>query len=83
MAKVDKSLSKGLRDFFFVQSDESDETYDYVGYMDNDGVILIARFPKDGSAGLYWVGTGTFSTVWAARATYDYDLPNTLVDPTV
>jgi len=83
MSIVDKSLSFGLQNYFFVLTDVSDLTYDYVGYMDHKGAILIARYPKDGSAALYFSTNGVFSTVWAAKFGYTYVLPSQLVDPRI
>lgn len=77
---VDKSLSFGQQNFLFVKSDETDVTYDFVGYMTKKGSILIARFPKDGMSALYYLGSGNFDTIWAARATKTYAYPNTLID---
>lgn len=84
MAKqLDQSLSKGLTDFFPVTADESDETYDYVGYMDSDGVILIMKATKEGTSIRWYVATGTFDTVWAGRTGYTYVLPSELTKPRV
>ena len=80
---VDKSVNFGGQNFFFVKQDTTDITYDYVASMTHKGAILISRFKKDDTEGLYWLGTGTFATVWAARATLDYVLPNVLKDPKV
>jgi len=78
---IDTSLGFGLQNFLFVDENTSDGTYDYVSYMTKKGSILIARFPKDGSAGRYWLGSGVYATVFAARATYTYALPNELEFP--
>lgn len=80
---LDKSISFGQQNFLFVISDETDGTYDYTGYMTKKGAILIARFPKDGMSAMYFLGSGAFATVWAARASKTYSYPNALVDPTV
>jgi len=80
---VDKSLSFGMQNYFFVTQDEADITYDYVGYQNKKGATLLGRYKKDGTEGLYYVGVGTFATIWAARATLTYVLPSALVDPTV
>jgi len=83
-SSVDKSVSFGNQNFFFVTDDAtSSGTYEYVASMTRKGAILIGRFKKDDTEGLYWLGTGVFATIWAARATLTYDLPNTLVDPAV
>ena len=80
---VDKSLSFGQQNFFFVESNETDGTYDYVGYQNKKGATLIARFTKDGLKGKYCIKTGNFDTVFAARATFTYAVPASLEDPTV
>jgi hypothetical protein len=51
--------------------------------MTHRGAILIGRFKKDETEGLYWLGIGTFDDVWADRATYTYQLPNLLKDPKI
>jgi hypothetical protein len=78
---IDSSIGFGLANFLFVDENKDDATYDYVSYMTKKGSILIARFLKDGSAGRYWLGTGVYADVFAARATYTYLLPNQLEFP--
>jgi len=80
---VDKSLSFGQQNFLYVECSEADGTYDFVSYMTQKGSILIARFPKDGSSARYYLGKGVYATVFAARLTLTYILPNQLipVDP--
>jgi hypothetical protein len=51
--------------------------------MTRKGAVLIGRFKKDETEGLYYLGVGTFATIWAARGTLTYGLPDTLKDPTV
>jgi hypothetical protein len=80
---VDKSISFGQQNFLFIKTSDADLTYDYVAYMTRKGSILIARFPKLGDEATYWLGKGVFATVWAAKGTLTYGLPNILVDPTV
>lgn len=80
---VDKSVAFGNQNFFFVKSDETGGTYDYVASMTRKGAILIGRFTKDNTEGLYWLGAGVFDTVWAGKGDLDYVLPNLLKDPTV
>jgi hypothetical protein len=77
---VDKSISFGQQNFFFVDSSEADGTYDYVSYQSHKGSILIARFNKAGTEGRYYLGSGVYATIWAARTAKTYGLPNTLVD---
>ena len=75
---VDKSLSFGMQNFFFVEKDETDVTYNYVGSMDKKGMILISRYDKNYDSGLYYVGKGVFATVFAGKDGYDYVTPNLL-----
>lgn len=80
---IDKSISFGTQNFLFVDSSEADGTYDYVAYMTEKGSILLARFNKAGDTARYALVAGVYATIWAARATQLYDLPNILVAPTV
>lgn len=78
---VDKSLNFGNQNFFFVQADETELDYDYVGSMNTKGTILLARFSKAGDSALYHAVKGDFSAVWSHRkgsGSYTYSLPNTL-----
>jgi len=77
---TDKSISFGQQNFMFVESNETDLTYDYVSYMTRKGSILIARYPKSGASAGYYLGSGVYATIFAARATLTYGLPNTLED---
>jgi len=78
--EFDRNLNIGIGGFFWVEGNDTDVTYEYNAYMTQKGSILISRIKQDGTECLYWVGKGTFSTVWAARAGYDYVLPNELAD---
>lgn len=80
---LDSSISFGQQNFLFVDSSEVDVTYDYVSYMTAKGSILLARFNKAGDSARYALVAGVYATIWAARTTYSYDLPNSLVAPTV
>jgi hypothetical protein len=80
---IDKSINFGQQNFLFTDSSDADETYDYVAYMTTKGSILIARFNKDGSEGRYFLGAGVYATIWAARETKSYVLPNLLKDQSV
>jgi hypothetical protein len=81
--RTDKSLSFGMQNFLFIQKDTTDVTYDYYGFIDKKGAILIMRTDKTFDTALYYIGTGTFATVWAARATKTYTTPDKLEEPTV
>ena len=80
---LDKSLSFGLQNYFFVTQDETDPIYIYVAYMNRKGTVLIGRYKKDDTEGLYYATVGVFAVIWAAKATFTYVLPSALVDPTV
>ena len=80
---VDKSLSFGLQNYFFVTQDTTDLVYDYVGYQDKKGSTLIGRFKKDDTEALYYSAAGVFAVIWAAKATFTYILPSALIEPTV
>jgi hypothetical protein len=80
---IDKSISFGQQNFLFVESNETDGTYDYVGYMTKRGSILLARFTKDGMVAKYFLTSGNFDTIFAARATKTYVNPNLLEDQNV
>jgi hypothetical protein len=68
-------LYYGQSKLFFCDSDETGLTYDYVGYNSKDGVTMVARYPKDGSSGRYYAAVGGYTTIWAARATFTYVVP--------
>jgi hypothetical protein len=80
---IDKSLSFGMQNYFWVKEDTSDITYDYNLFMNKKGSILILRTNKSATEAKYWIGTGDFATIYAAKGTYTYSLPNELTDPTV
>jgi hypothetical protein len=80
---IDKSLSFGIQNYFFVTQDETDVTYVYVGYQDKKGSTLLGRFKKDDTEALYYVAVGAFAGIWAGRVGYTYLLPSALLDPTV
>jgi hypothetical protein len=80
---IDKSIAFGQQNFLFVESNETGLVYDYVGYMTHKGSILLARFPKDGMSAKYFLCSGDFDVIFAARATKTYVYPNLLIDQTV
>lgn len=76
---INKDVFFGQQNFFFTDSDETDLTYDYVAYVSAKGAILLARFPKDGSAARYYLCAGVYTSVWANRkgsGSPTYVLPN-------
>jgi hypothetical protein len=80
---VDKSISFGLQNFFVCAQDESDGTYNYYGYVNKKGSILLMRTNKDTTSLKYWIGTGDFDTNWAAKAGKTYVYPSDLKDPKI
>lgn len=82
-ALVDKGLNFGIQNFFVCAVDESDGTYNYYGYLDKKGATLIMRTNKTATSLKYFIATGDFDTLWAAKATKTYVYPNALKDPTI
>jgi hypothetical protein len=77
---IDRSLSFGIQNYFIVTQDESAVDYNYYGYVDKKNGILLMRTNKTATEIRYYAITGTFATIWAAKATYTYVLPNQLED---
>jgi hypothetical protein len=75
---VNKDIFFGSQNFFYVASDTTDGTYDYVAFMSAKGAILLARYTKLGTidTGRYCLITGVFATIWTAKASQNYVLPN-------
>ena len=80
---IDKSLSFGMQNWFSVEIDESDGTYNYYGFVNKKNSILIMRTNKTTTEIRYRIDTGVFATIWSAKGTGDYYLPNELVDQNV
>jgi histidyl-tRNA synthetase len=84
MAIIDKSASFGMQNWFAVSIDEtSDGTYNFYGFVNKRNSILIMRTDKTPAEVRYYLTTGTYSSIWAARAGYTYVLPNQLIDQNV
>ena len=77
---IDKSLSFGIQNYFIVAQDETDGTYNYYCYVNKKNGILIMRTNKTVTEIRYRIATGTFATLWAAKGTGTYYLPNELED---
>jgi len=79
---LDKSLYFGLQNMIFVDSDETDGTYNYYAFIDRKGLILIMRTDKTLSSVRYFTSIETYSDVWAARddSATVYVLPSELKD---
>ena len=69
-----------MQNFLWCESDETGVTYNYYGYVDKKNGILLMRTNKTATEIRYYAITGTFATIWAAKATYTYVLPNLLED---
>jgi hypothetical protein len=74
-ANIDSSINFGMQNFFFVKKDETDGTYDYYGFQNSKGTILIMRTDKNIDNALYYQSKGVFSTIFAAKATFTYVSP--------
>jgi len=77
--RVSKSISFGMSNFFFCNSytgsNVTGDDNEYIIFMDNKGLILIARYNSDGNEGRYCVKAGEYDTVVAGRGGYNYVLP--------
>jgi len=83
MSNPDRSLSFGMQNFMIVAIDEASETYNYYGYLDKKGAILLMRTNKAVTEIRYWIGIGTFATIWAVRTAKNYTTPDLLTNPTL
>lgn len=79
----DKSAFFGIQNYFIVDIDDTGVTYNYYGYVNRKGSVLIMQTNKATTAILYFLTTGTYSTIWAGRTGYTYVLPSALEDPEV
>ena len=80
---IDSSLSFGIQNWFICAQDESAVDYNYYGYNNKKGSTLFMRTNKDMTEIRYFIGTGTFATLWAARAAKTYATPDQLKNPTI
>lgn len=80
---IDKGLNFGIQNFFIAAQDESGVTYNYYGYVNKKGSILFMRTNKTATELRYWIGTGTFATLWTDKAEKTYTTPDQLKDPNV
>jgi hypothetical protein len=82
-ALKDTSLNFGMQNFLWVKEDTSDGTYDYNLFLSKKGSILILRTNKAGTEARYWIGTGDFATIDAAKGGFTYQYPNQLKDQSI
>jgi len=78
---IDSSLNFGLQNFIICAQDETDVTYNYYGYQTKKGSTLIMRTNKTATSLKFFIGTGDFDTIWAARAAKVFVYPSALVSP--
>jgi hypothetical protein len=77
---IDSSANFGMQNWFFVQKDETGITYDYFGFQNHKGTVLIMRMDKAGDNALYYSAPGIFATVFAGKTGYTYVTPVNLND---
>ena len=80
---IDTSINFGLQNFLLTQKDTSDGTYDYYGFQNKKGTVVIMRTDKAFDNILYYSVNGTFSTVFAGKSGYTYVTPKDIVIPAV
>ena len=83
---IDSSISFGIQNFFVVQRDTSSSDYDYTGFQNKKGTVLIMRSDKAFENVLYYSANGDFDTIFANRkgtGSYTYVSPKHLVVPSV
>lgn len=80
---ISKSLSFGIQNWFYVKSDETAIDYNYYGYVEKKGSVLIMRTNKTASEAKYFVSGVAFDAEWTARVAKTYVYPSELIDPTV
>lgn len=80
---IDKSLFFGMQNFLFVEGDETDSEYNYYGFQDKKGAVLIVRLSKDSSSARYYIEAGDFTSIFADRYNKEYKTPVELEDPKI
>jgi len=78
---TDTSANFGMQNWFFVQSDETGITYNYYGFQNKKGTVLIMRMDKAAENALYYCASGDFATVFAGKSGYTYVTPVNLAEP--
>ena len=82
-AGIDKSASFGMQNWFFVQKDTTGLVYDYYGFQNKKGTVLIMRADKAFDNALYYCANGVFATIFAGKVGYTYVTPNHVQEPSV
>lgn len=59
-------------------TDESDGTYNYYGFLKADGSWYIMRITKDNTAIRYFTGVSGYTTNWTNKAGLSYDYFNVI-----
>ena len=80
---VDKSLFFGIQNFMACATDEDGAIYNYYGFNNRKGSVLIMRTDKDTTEIKYWVGRADFDTAFADRENKNYKYPAELADPQI
>ena len=78
---IDSSVNFGMQNWFFVKKDETDLTYNYYGFQNHKGTVLIMRTDKNIDNALYYSVPGDFTTVFTGRAGYTYVTPVDIKQP--
>lgn len=77
-SNVDKSISFGMQNWLFVKKDTTDGTYDYYGFENSKGTVLLMRTDKTLDNALYYLCRGIFATVFTGKSGYTYVTPANL-----
>jgi hypothetical protein len=83
---IDNSINFGLQNWIVVRRDTTDGTYDYTGFQNKKGTVLIMRSDKAFENVLYYSSNGDFDTIWANRkgtGSYTYVTPKDIVIPSL
>ena len=64
-----------IGNFFFLNLDSSGVDYDYIGYINGAGKVLIMRINKEGTESRYYLTKNSYESTWADRINLVYSLP--------
>jgi hypothetical protein len=64
-----------IGNFFFLNLDTSEIDYDYIGYINGAGKVLITRTNKEGTTSRYYLTKKDYENTWINRKNLDYRLP--------
>ena len=71
-----REIYLGNTKYYFTDSDKTGLVYDYYASISSHGAVLITRLTKAEDECRYYLAKGTYATIWAAKATFTYVLPN-------